>query len=117
MQREFWEDFDNNNQIKTELKKFRFLDLENPTLANQKLIDREIEKLFSNFNPEEPPLLKNYEKLEEKYSMPSKTLLEIEKLNYRKYISQMKHVTKVLMRRTMKDAKSRAMNMIQSHLK
>ena len=51
MQREYWEDFDSQNKIKTELKKFRFLDLDNPFLASQKLFDREIENLFSNFNP------------------------------------------------------------------
>ena len=116
MQREYWEDFDSQNKIKTELKKFRFLDLDNPFLASQKLFDREIENLFSNFNPEDPPLLKNYEKLEEKYSMPSKTLLELEKQNYRKYIQQMKHVTKILMRRTKKEAKTLALNTIKSHL-
>lgn len=116
MQREYWEDFDSQNRIKDRAKNFKMIDLDNPILANQQLFDREIERIFSNFDPDDPPLLKNYEKLEEKYAMPSKTLLELEKKNYRKYIQQMKHVTKVLVKRTVKEARTRALNTIKAHL-
>ena len=87
---EYWEDFDLENKVKEEKKKFKFIDLDQIYSANDKKLDQLKQELFKDFDVENPPVLDYYEQLKMKFKLPSRMLLEYERDWYRKYIRMLK---------------------------
>ena len=59
--------------------KFKFLNIDDPFEATSRKLKEEEQKLFRNFDPDNPPILQNYDKLGEDYKLPSRQLLNYEK--------------------------------------
>lgn len=95
MLNEYWEDFNVENKITDEKRRFKFLDLDDPFASNFEKILQSESKLFDNFEPTKSPILENYDQLSKNYKMPSKTLLSLEKNEYSKYIKVLRKVNKV----------------------
>jgi hypothetical protein len=66
MMKEFWEDFDQKNQLKKDVKKFKFLNLDDPMLTQHNKERTEFEKLLRKFTPENPTILANYDMLKDR---------------------------------------------------
>lgn len=66
MMREFWEDFNQQNQLKKDVKKFKFLNLDDPLLTQYKKEQKEFEKLLRKFTPNNPTILANYDILKDR---------------------------------------------------
>ena len=92
MIQEFWEDFDIDNKIKPEKKKFKFLNLDNPNTMTKSDLHASYQEIFEHFDPNKPPILSNYDKLNEKFKLPSRLLLRLEKTEYNKYINILRKV-------------------------
>lgn len=114
--KEYWKDFDLENKLKEDAKNFKFLDLEDPFLAAYDKENKDFDKLMKSFSPEHPPVLENYNELSEKYKLPSKFLLNLEKEHYRKYIKKLRHVNKILVRQAKNDAKIAARKFLQDKM-
>ena len=112
---EYWEDFDIENHIKEEKKKVKFLNLDDPDSISLNEMSKREQNLFKDFDPENPPLLDYYEELKKKYKLPSRTLLELERDGYRKYIKMMKKVAKILVKRAKAQARNTARKIIINH--
>ena len=55
-------------------------------------------KMLQKFDPQNPPMLTNYEKLENYYKMPSMALLQNEKEYYVKHINKLRHAAKYMVK-------------------
>ena len=102
---EYWNDFNHENWLKAEKKNYKFLDLDDPFAAAFQKENKDFEKLRKKFDPNNPPLLVNYDILHKDYKLPSKLLLKMEKEEYRKYIKRLRDVTKILVRRAKTQSK------------
>lgn len=111
---EYWEDFDAENQINEEKRKFKFMDLDK-SFNDPKALEKFQDEIFKEFDPENPPVLDYYDTLMKKYKLPSRTLLEFERDCYRKYIKMLKKVNKVLVRRAKKQARDTARKVVINH--
>lgn len=112
MLNEYWNDFDYENKVKEKIKKFKFLSLDDPFSAAFEQENNHIDTLMKNFDPNNPPILSNYEILKDKYRIPSKRLLTLEKENYQNYIKKLRKVTKTLVKRTEYQCKQKAREFI-----
>jgi len=117
MLEEYWDDFDKNNQIKIPKIGHKFLDLDDPFAAAYQKDNKDFEKLKRNFDPDKPPLLLDYNRLNKKYRMPSKILLETQKNEYRKYINKLRDAAKVLIKRSAASSQIAARNFVKAKFK
>ena len=111
---EYWEDFDEDNNIVDEKKDFKFIDLEK-LLEDSKQGKKLKLDFFNDFDPDNPPLLKHYDELKSKYKLPSRKLLVLERDGYRQYIKMLKKVNKVLVKRAKQQARDTAKRVLLNH--
>lgn len=111
---EYWDDFDEANRILEEKKDFKFVDLDEMLTSDKQIKKFELE-IFKEFDPDNPPLLKHYETLNQKYKLPSRRFLELERDGYRAYIKMLKKVNKVLVKRAKNQARETAKRIVMNH--
>lgn len=102
--KEYWDDFSLSNQVKPN-KGEKFLDLDNPFTAALEKENQDFEKIKNRFTPENPTLLMHYDQLKEKYKLPSRRLLRLQKDEYLEYIEKLRNVARILVRRAKDEAK------------
>ena len=112
---EYWEDFDYENQIKEEKRKFKFIDLDQIYSVNDKKLELLKQEIFKDFDVENPPVLDYYEQLKKKFKLPSRMLLEYERDWYRKYIKMLKKVNRVLVKRAKEQTRNIARKVVINH--
>lgn len=70
-------------------------------------------KLITKFDPSNPPMLSNYEKLDHYYKMPSKNLLETEWDHFINHINILRRTAKYMVKRAKKEAKEVSRKVLQ----
>jgi hypothetical protein len=73
-------------------------------------------KLVSKFDPSNPPMLANYERLENYYKMPSKNLLETERDHFIHHINILRRTAKQMVKRAKKEAKEVARKVLEKQV-
>lgn len=111
---EYWDDFDADNIVIEEKKNFKFINIDEMFADDKQNKKFELE-IFKEFDPDDPPILKHYDTLNEKYKLPSRMVLEMERDGYRKYIKMLKRVSKVLVQRAKKQARDTATRVVRNH--
>lgn len=112
---EYWEDFDDDNNVNEDKRKFKFMDLDKSFGDDVKLMEKATLEIFKDFDPENPPLLDYYDMLQKKYKLPSRKFLTYERDCYRKYIKMLKKVNKVLVKKAKQQARDTAKKTILNH--
>ncbi|CAI2377443.1 unnamed protein product [Moneuplotes crassus] len=111
MLREYWDDFDEKDNLKKSKEGTNFIDLDSPFVATSQKEKQEFQKLKgvgADRKVHEKPqdvLLTHYDTLSQKYKMPSINLLKLQKEEYRAYIAKLRDVAKVLVRRAKKECR------------
>ena len=63
------------------------------------------QRLMQNFDPNNPPMLSNYDRLNHYFKLPSKNLLRQEKNEYMKHINTLRHAAKYMIKKSKQEAK------------
>ena len=92
MSREYWEDFNAENKLISDKKKLKFIPLDDTFVASTTQLNKDLEKMFKQFNPDRPPVLENYDELAKDYKLPSRQIFEREKTAYREHIRNLRKV-------------------------
>ena len=98
-------------------KKFKFLNLDDPNLMTKEDLQASEQEMFEHFDPNKPPILSNYDKLKERFKLPSRVLLRLEKMEYNKYIKVLRKVWKALVKKTRISIIENAQRVIHKHFK
>ena len=105
MVKEFWEDFDAQNELKKNKFEYKFTNIDDPLKVSSSHLEDLEKEINEDFNPNNPPLLKYYDLLEKTINLPSKKYLQMEKEAYRTHLNKIRNLVKSIVKRAKDEAK------------